>query len=110
MGTEPPVLLCPSPRGTACARYDLARLGPKPPCPFVNPCRFEPGGRLIQGMRVAITGATHHTRAELAALGDAAGLDTVGSEIRRVLVLTTLDAATAERTLLLVDVCLRGET
>ncbi|MBA0050500.1 DEDDh family exonuclease [Streptomyces sp. AJS327] len=30
----------------------------RPACPYPNPGRYEPGGRLVQGMRVAISGDT----------------------------------------------------
>ncbi|WP_280227638.1 exonuclease domain-containing protein [Nocardia farcinica] len=88
MGIDPPVLPC-SPARATTVRYDRARVGPKPPCPYVNPGRFEPGKPLVQGMQVAITGSTRRTRAELVACGDEAGLNMVGSVSRRTSLLVT---------------------
>ncbi len=89
---------------------DDARSGPQqvrpapvrvPPCPWVNPGRWTPGGPLVQGMRLVVTGATPEPRARLAARLVAAGVD-VGNSVSRVtsaLVCNTADTGTrkAER-------------
>lgn len=47
---------------------------PKTPCRYRNPGRLAAGGPLTQGMKIAITGQTASSRAELVARSVAAGL------------------------------------
>ncbi|EST37800.1 hypothetical protein N566_11040 [Streptomycetaceae bacterium MP113-05] len=53
------------------------------PCPYPNPGRYEPGGRLTQGMRVAISGDTSVDRELLEDRATEAGLHIAGSVSRR---------------------------
>ncbi|NLU74783.1 DEDDh family exonuclease [Streptomyces sp. HNM0575] len=46
----------------------------RPACPYPNPGRYEPGGRLVQGMRVAISGDTSVDRELLEDRATEAGL------------------------------------
>ncbi|MBW8483666.1 exonuclease domain-containing protein [Actinomadura parmotrematis] len=55
---------------------------PKVPCAFRCPGRLAPGGPLVQGMKVAITGDTAVDRFELSRRGSAAGLDMMSSVSR----------------------------
>ncbi|WP_030669878.1 TerD family protein [Streptomyces rimosus] len=55
---------------------------PKSPCAYSNPGRLVPGRPLRQGMKIAITGSTAASRAELVARGVAAGLNMMKSVSR----------------------------
>ncbi|MCK8676778.1 TerD family protein [Streptomyces lichenis] len=83
-----PLVLCPP-------RQDprFAPQPPKTPCAYRNPGRLEPGGRLVQGMKVAITGDTATSRAELVARCVAGGLNMMSSVSRHTSVLVTNDTA-----------------
>ncbi|MEU1619291.1 TerD family protein [Streptomyces sp. NPDC005722] len=64
---------------------------PKSPCAFRNPGRFTTGGPLVQGMKVAVTGETRTSRAELVVRSVAAGLNVMGSVSRHTSVLVAND-------------------
>ncbi|SCK52391.1 DNA polymerase-3 subunit epsilon [Streptomyces sp. WMMB 322] len=64
---------------------------PKTPCAYRNPGRLVSGGRLKQGMKVAITGETAVARAELVARAVAAGLNVMTSVSRHTSLLVTND-------------------
>ncbi|WP_411076801.1 TerD family protein [Streptomyces sp. cmx-10-25] len=66
---------------------------PKTPCAYRNPGRPTPGGPLVQGMKIAVTGETATSRAELVARAVAAGLNIMSSVSRHTSVLVTNDAA-----------------
>ncbi|WP_409237369.1 TerD family protein [Streptomyces sp. PA5.6] len=80
----------------ACPPRQDSRFAPKPPktpCAYRNPGRLQPGGPLLQGMKVAITGETATSRAELVARSVAAGLNMVSSVSRHTSALVTNDCA-----------------
>ncbi|MGY1451809.1 TerD family protein [Streptomyces sp. SS8] len=88
LGLPLPLVPCPP-------RQD-PRFAPKPPktpCAFRNPGRLSPGGKLVQGMKVALTGETAVSRAELTERAVAAGLNVVTSVSRHTGVLVTNDPA-----------------
>jgi DNA polymerase-3 subunit epsilon len=62
-----------------------------PPSPYPNPGRYEPGGSLVQGMRVAISGDTSIDRDLLEDRTVAAGLHVAGSVSRLTSLLVTND-------------------
>ncbi|MEU1281175.1 TerD family protein [Streptomyces sp. NPDC005805] len=62
---------------------------PKTPCAYRNPGRLPDGGRLVQGMKIAITGETATGRAELVARSAAAGLNVMSSVSRHTSALVT---------------------
>ncbi|PTH84013.1 DEDDh family exonuclease [Streptomyces sp. A244] len=66
---------------------------PKAPCAYRNPGRPEPGGPLVQGMKVAITGETLTPRAELERQAVQAGLNVMASVSRHTSALVTNDAS-----------------
>jgi DNA polymerase-3 subunit epsilon len=66
---------------------------PKTPCAYRNPGRPEPGGPLVQGMKVAITGETLVPRAELERQAVEAGLNVMASVSRHTSALVTDDAS-----------------
>ncbi|MFE8958266.1 TerD family protein [Streptomyces iakyrus] len=66
---------------------------PKTPCAYRNPGRPEPGGPLVQGMKVAITGETLTPRAELERQAVEAGLNVMASVSRHTSALVTNDAS-----------------
>ncbi|MEU3397592.1 TerD family protein [Streptomyces filamentosus] len=66
---------------------------PKTPCTYRNPGRLTPGDPLVQGMKIAITGETATSRAELVARAVAAGLNIMSSVSRHTSALVTNDAA-----------------
>ncbi len=70
----------------------------RPPCPYPNPGRWEPGGRLMQGMRVAFSGDTSVERDLLEDRTAAAGLQVapVVSRLTSLLVTNDPEAATAK--------------
>ncbi|MFI9271801.1 DEDDh family exonuclease [Kitasatospora sp. NPDC052896] len=61
----------------------------RPPCPYPNPGRWRPGGPLVQGMRVAITGDTATDRELLEDRAIAAGLHIASSVSRLTSLLVT---------------------
>jgi DNA polymerase-3 subunit epsilon len=63
----------------------------RPPCPYPNPGRYEPGGRLRQGMRVAFSGDTSVERELLEDRATEAGLHVAGSISRLTSLLVTND-------------------
>ncbi|WP_461296719.1 DEDDh family exonuclease [Streptomyces harbinensis] len=63
----------------------------RPPCPYPNPGRYEPGGRLVQGMRVAFSGDTSVDRELLEDQAFEAGLHIAGSVSRLTSLLVTND-------------------
>lgn len=76
----------------ACPPRQDPRFAPKPPktpCAFRNPGRLTPGGPLVQGMKVAVTGETGSDRADLVLRGVAAGLNMMGSVSRHTSALVT---------------------
>ncbi|MGW7416058.1 TerD family protein [Streptomyces sp. NPDC054863] len=80
-----------------CPPRQDAQFTPQPaksPCAYRNPGRAAPGGPLVQGMKVAVTGDTDTERAELVARAVAAGLNVMGSVSRHTSVLVTNDSAT----------------
>ncbi|MEV7276986.1 TerD family protein [Streptomyces sp. NPDC093111] len=79
-----------------CPPRQDPRFAPKPPktaCAFRNPGRLGPGGPLVQGMKVAVTGETALSRAELTVRSVAAGLNVMSSVSRHTSLLVTNDAA-----------------
>jgi DNA polymerase-3 subunit epsilon len=67
----------------------------RPPCPFPNPGRYEPGGRLVQGMRVAFSGDTSVERELLEDRAVEAGLHVATSVSRLTSLLVTNDPGSA---------------
>lgn len=63
----------------------------RPACPYPNPGRFEPEGRLVQGMRVAISGDTSVDRDLLEDRAIEAGLHIASSVSRLTSLLVTND-------------------
>ncbi|RSO23340.1 DNA polymerase III [Streptomyces sp. WAC 06725] len=74
LGMPLPLVPCPP-------RQDPAFMPqpPKTPCAYSNPGRVVPGGPLRQGMKIAITGPTAVSRAELVVRGVSAGLNMMRS-------------------------------
>jgi DNA polymerase III subunit epsilon len=72
----------------------------RPACPYPNPGRYRPGGRLVQGMRVAISGDTLTDRELLEDRAIEAGLHiaTSVSRLTSLLVTNDPDAATSKVT------------
>ncbi|KOG51597.1 DNA polymerase III [Streptomyces griseoflavus] len=66
---------------------------PKTPCAYSNPGRLMPGGPLRQGMKIAITGSTALSRAELVARGVSAGLNMMKSVSRHTSALVSNEPA-----------------
>lgn len=60
-----------------------------PKCPWRNPGRLTPGGPLVQGMRIAVTGAVSEPRESVVERLVAAGLDVTRSVSRLTSVLVT---------------------
>ena len=83
-----PLVSCP-PR----AESQFTPKPPKTPCAYRNPGPMAPGGPLLQGMKIAITGETAHARAELTGRAVAAGLNMVTSVSRHTSVLVTNETA-----------------
>ncbi|MFD5901509.1 TerD family protein [Streptomyces microflavus] len=79
-----PLVACPP-------RQDVqfAPQPPKTPCAYRNPGRAEEGGPLVQGMKIAVTGETATSRAELVARSVAAGLNVMSSVSRHTSALVT---------------------
>lgn len=63
----------------------------RPACPYPNPGRYEPGGRLVQGMRVAFSGDTSIDRELLEDQAVEAGLHVATSVSRLTSLLVTND-------------------
>lgn len=99
LGIAPPLLRCP-PKENYQSAWGLPteRTGPKQPCPYVYPGRFETGGVLVQGMKIAFTGDTSTEREVLVSRAEAAGLDVTGMVSARtsLLVTNTPNAATSK--------------
>ncbi|MFJ7330114.1 TerD family protein [Streptomyces cyaneofuscatus] len=85
-----PLVACP-PR----QNVQFAPQPPKTPCAYRNPGRAEAGGPLVQGMKIAITGETATSRAELVARSVAAGLNMMSSVSRHTSALVTDEAGSA---------------
>ncbi|WP_308315785.1 TerD family protein [Streptomyces sp. ISL-100] len=62
---------------------------PKTPCAYRNPGRLAPGGPLAQGMKIAITGETATSRAELVGRAVAVGLNMMTTVSRHTSALVT---------------------
>ncbi|MGW7269838.1 TerD family protein [Streptomyces sp. NPDC054864] len=80
----------------ACPPRQDSQFAPKPPkspCAYRNPGRLQAGGPLLQGMKIAITGETTISRAELVARSVAAGLNMVSSVSGHTSALVTNDSA-----------------
>ncbi|WAL95576.1 TerD family protein [Streptomyces sp. Je 1-369] len=88
LGLPLPLVACP-PRQDS----QFAPKPPKTPCAYRNPGRLQPGGPLLQGMKIAITGETATSRAELVTRSVAAGLNMVSSVSRHTSALVTNDSA-----------------
>ncbi|MFJ8841784.1 TerD family protein [Streptomyces cyaneofuscatus] len=84
----------PLPLVTCPPRQDVqfAPQPPKTPCAYRNPGRAETGGPLVQGMKIAITGETATSRAELVARSVAMGLNMMSSVSRHTSALVTNEA------------------
>ncbi|GAB3659638.1 DEDDh family exonuclease [Streptomyces sparsus] len=67
----------------------------RPACPYPNPGRYEPGGPLVQGMRVAFSGDTSVDRELLEDRAVEAGLHIAGSVSRLTSLLVTNDPESA---------------
>ncbi|RCG16709.1 DEDDh family exonuclease [Streptomyces reniochalinae] len=67
----------------------------RPACPYPNPGRYEPGGRLVQGMRVAVSGDTSVDRELLEDRAIEAGLHIATSVSRLTSLLVTNDPEAA---------------
>ncbi|MEU4094259.1 DEDDh family exonuclease [Streptomyces sp. NPDC026673] len=79
-----------------CPPRQDPRFTPQPPktsCAFRNPGRFTAGGPLVQGMKVAFTGETRTSRAELVVRSVAAGLNVMGSVSRHTSLMVTNDSS-----------------
>ncbi len=99
LGIAPPLLDCsPSAHRPQRTAWPLERRGPKQPCRYAYPGRWQPGTALRQGMKVAFTGETRSERVELVDRVEAAGLEVTGAVSGRtsILVTNTLDGATAK--------------
>ncbi|MFD7227999.1 TerD family protein [Streptomyces sp. NPDC059881] len=80
----------------ACPPRQDPQFAPKPPktaCSFRNPGRLSPGGPLVQGMKIAMTGETATSRAELVGRSVAAGLNMMASVSRHTSALVTNDSS-----------------
>ncbi|MFD7407953.1 TerD family protein [Streptomyces sp. NPDC059866] len=88
LGLPLPLLDCPP-------RQDYRPYVPKTPCAYRNPGRLEPGGPLVQGMKVAVTGDTQVSREELVARSVAAGLNMMTSVSGQTSVVVTNDPSAA---------------
>ncbi|MBQ0986706.1 DEDDh family exonuclease [Streptomyces sp. F63] len=88
----------PSPAGGTRGSYRPASWRPsrrRPPCPYPNPGRYEPGKPLIQGMRVAFSGDTSVDRELLEDRATEAGLHVATSVSRLTSLLVTNDPGSA---------------
>ncbi|MFF4229108.1 TerD family protein [Streptomyces sp. NPDC001820] len=66
---------------------------PKTPCSYRNPGRLAPSGPLAQGMKIAITGETATSRAELVGRAVAVGLNMMTTVSRHTSALVTNESA-----------------
>ncbi|MGA5472509.1 TerD family protein [Streptomyces arboris] len=82
-----PLVTCPPRQDVQFAPHP-----PKTPCAYRNPGRAEAGGPLVQGMKIAITGETATSRAELVARSVAVGLNMMSSVSRHTSALVTNEA------------------
>ncbi|MGU3292530.1 TerD family protein [Williamsia sp. M5A3_1d] len=91
LGLPLPVVACGATAKASPARATAARAtrSPRTRSPYRNPGRLDRSFGLIQGMRVAITGALSQPRADVAYVLTAAGLDVTGSVSARTSVLVT---------------------
>ncbi|MEV6073140.1 exonuclease domain-containing protein [Nocardia sp. NPDC052001] len=96
-GVSPPLMPPQRDQRRSSQRWPKTRTGPKALCPFAYPGRFQEHGRLVQGMKIAITGETHMERSALAARAEAAGLDVTTSLSRRTSVLVTNESRSQSR-------------
>ncbi|SCK22151.1 DEDDh family exonuclease [Streptomyces sp. WMMB 322] len=69
-------------RGPRPYGHGWRRSRKRPACPYPNPGRYEPGGRLVQGMRIAISGDTSVDRELLEDRATEAGLH-ISSHVSR---------------------------
>ncbi|MDT3399603.1 DEDDh family exonuclease [Streptomyces sp. B1866] len=88
---EEPAASAPAPRRPPGAYRTWRPSRRRPACPYPNPGRYEPGGRLVQGMRVAFSGDTAADRELLEDQATAAGLHVAGSVSRLTSLLVTND-------------------
>lgn len=88
LGLSLPLVPCP-PRANGSYGPRI----PKMRCSFRSPGPFAPGGPLVQGMKIAITGATGIPREELAVRAASAGLNVMTTVSRHTSVLVANDAA-----------------
>ncbi|MFE6767230.1 TerD family protein [Streptomyces sp. NPDC057689] len=86
LGLALPLLDCPP-------RQDYKPFVPKTPCLYRNPGRLTPGGPLVQGMKIAVTGETGISREELVARSVAAGLNVMTMVSRHTSAVVTNDPA-----------------
>ncbi|WP_035841729.1 DEDDh family exonuclease [Kitasatospora azatica] len=86
LGEDAAVPVSPA-RGSWSSSYRPARK--RPACPYPNPGRWQEGGPLVQGMRVAITGDTATDRELLEDRAIAAGLHIASSVSRLTSLLVT---------------------
>ncbi|ODU03678.1 MAG: hypothetical protein ABS81_13375 [Pseudonocardia sp. SCN 72-86] len=77
LGLPLPIVGCDGARG----RVFPARIV-KSPCPWRYPGRLTPGGPLVQGMKIAVTGDTRTPRETLVDQLSSAGIDVMGSVSR----------------------------
>lgn len=96
-GVSPPLMPPQRDQRRSSQRWPKTRTGPKALCPFAYPGRFQEHGRLVQGMKIAITGETHMERSALAARAETAGLDVTTSLSRRTSVLVTNESRSQSR-------------
>lgn len=90
LGIAPPLLSCePTADRRADSVWPVERSGPKPPCAYAYPGRWEPSAPLRQGMKVAFTGETRIDREELVSRAETAGLDVTSVVSGRTSVLVT---------------------
>lgn len=90
LGLGLPLVTCP-PKGQAGGASITLNI-PKTACSFASAGRWLPGGPLVQGMKVAVTGDTSLAREELVARGSAAGLNMMSNVSRHTSVLVTNDS------------------
>ncbi|KUL43109.1 DNA polymerase III subunit epsilon [Streptomyces sp. NRRL F-4489] len=84
----------PRPRAGGGGAYRPSAWRPsrkRPACPYPNPGRYEPGGPLVQGMRVAFSGDTSVDRELLEDRATEAGLHVASSVSRLTSLLVTND-------------------
>ncbi|RKN03913.1 DEDDh family exonuclease [Streptomyces radicis] len=91
--SDPPTAASPSSSGASSAawRGGWRQSKRRPPCPYPNPGRYETGGRLTQGMRVAFSGDTSVDRELLEDQAFEAGLHIATSVSRLTSLLVTND-------------------